>query len=184
MFCPTTTQTKTSQFGPAAETIHMPKRRSTDDVPLTAYKLTKPELNDFVRQNHPSSLRVEIHRQEIWDGAYAGYIAPVTPADGSYISGWLMGRAALLQRLSAALNSGEFAGEASPQPETAAIPAVSTPPSHVLTPDELSEKLNLSTATLSRWRRCGLGPKWFKVAHRVRYLWRDVQAFIAEQTHD
>ena len=46
-----------------------------------------------------------------------------------------------------------------------------------LTAKELSERWHLSSCTLERWRREGLGPQFLKVGQRILYRISDVQTY-------
>lgn len=50
----------------------------------------------------------------------------------------------------------------------------------LLTSNELALRWRVSYETLARWRRCGRGPKWFRLgetdASPVRYRLEDVEA--------
>jgi len=46
-----------------------------------------------------------------------------------------------------------------------------------LSQDELSQRWQVSTHTLERWRSGGLGPKFLKLGNQVRYPLSDVEAF-------
>ncbi len=46
----------------------------------------------------------------------------------------------------------------------------------------LAEKLGISRRTLQAWRGKGGGPPFVKVGAAVRYRWRDVEAWLDEQT--
>jgi hypothetical protein len=51
------------------------------------------------------------------------------------------------------------------------------------TPSEAAEYLGRKASTLRKWRAIGEGPKYVGRGHGVRYLWRDLDAWIAENTH-
>ena len=46
---------------------------------------------------------------------------------------------------------------------------------------ELARQANISTAVLRKWRREGKGPRFVKLGRLVRYLARDVDAWLDEQ---
>jgi predicted DNA-binding transcriptional regulator AlpA len=46
---------------------------------------------------------------------------------------------------------------------------------------ELARQANISTAVLRKWRREGKGPRFVKLGRLVRYLTRDVDAWLDEQ---
>ncbi len=46
-----------------------------------------------------------------------------------------------------------------------------------LTPEELSERLNVPLPTLSRWRWTGTGPIFMKFGKHVSYKLKDVEKF-------
>jgi len=52
----------------------------------------------------------------------------------------------------------------------------------VLSAAQLSEENGVSVGTLANWRSAGIGPRFVKVGHRVRYRRADVEAWIAECT--
>jgi len=54
-----------------------------------------------------------------------------------------------------------------------------TPPAprRWLTAAEVAERLNVSTATLTVWRREHKGPPWKKLVSRIRYLESEVAAW-------
>lgn len=54
-------------------------------------------------------------------------------------------------------------------------------PRRWLTASELAERLNVTTATLTVWRREHKGPPWKKLVSRIRYLESDVMAWEDEQ---
>jgi predicted DNA-binding transcriptional regulator AlpA len=57
----------------------------------------------------------------------------------------------------------------------------------MLTEHELAAELQVSLATLQRWRLyggVGLGPRWVKVGKHVRYRREDVQAWLDENTRE
>lgn len=43
---------------------------------------------------------------------------------------------------------------------------------------EVAKLLNMSVATIRKWRCCGQGPRFVKIAHSIRYRSEDVQAFM------
>lgn len=49
------------------------------------------------------------------------------------------------------------------------------------TPKEVATFLGKSWGTLQNWRYLGIGPKFVKVGHDVRYRWEDVDEWLAEQ---
>jgi predicted site-specific integrase-resolvase len=53
--------------------------------------------------------------------------------------------------------------------------------SQLLTPEELANRLQLSTWTLAHWRSQGVGPIWTKVGSRIRYALVDVEVWQAQQ---
>lgn len=46
----------------------------------------------------------------------------------------------------------------------------------------LAKRLNLSQATLQKWRLNGTGPRFLKLGRAVRYRVSDVEAWLASQT--
>ncbi len=50
------------------------------------------------------------------------------------------------------------------------------------TDEEVSHRLQVTTACLAGWRHRGKGPRFVKVGKLVRYDKADVDAWIAEQT--
>jgi predicted DNA-binding transcriptional regulator AlpA len=48
-----------------------------------------------------------------------------------------------------------------------------------LTPKELAERLQLTYKTLYNWRRCGIGPRFYKIRNEVYYKNDDIEAWIA-----
>ena len=50
-----------------------------------------------------------------------------------------------------------------------------------LTEGELADMLNISVATLRRWRLLGHGPKFVKFGSAVRYSSEDVQEWLASR---
>jgi predicted DNA-binding transcriptional regulator AlpA len=46
---------------------------------------------------------------------------------------------------------------------------------------ELARQASISTAVLRKWRREGKGPRFVKLGRLVRYLTRDVDAWLDEQ---
>lgn len=51
----------------------------------------------------------------------------------------------------------------------------------LLTVDQVCLRLQVSKATLGRWRSAGVGPASFLVGDRVRYRRSAVEAYIADQ---
>ena len=51
-----------------------------------------------------------------------------------------------------------------------------------LAPPIVAAGLNLSAATLERWRSVGKGPRYVKIGGRVAYVKRDVEAWVTLQT--
>ena len=54
---------------------------------------------------------------------------------------------------------------------------------HRLAVDEeaAARLMDVSAATLRRWRRQRKGPQWFKLSRLVRYRVRDLELFLARQ---
>ena len=48
-----------------------------------------------------------------------------------------------------------------------------------LTPQQLSERLQISRATLANWRSKGYGPRYMKFGKRVLYPMKEVEKFEA-----
>lgn len=48
-------------------------------------------------------------------------------------------------------------------------------------PREVAAYLRVPPHTLAQWRSRGKGPKYTKVGRHVRYSWRAVDAYLAEQ---
>lgn len=61
-----------------------------------------------------------------------------------------------------------------------------TPLEHMLTPEEVADKLGIKTKTLAMWRCYGGGPRFVKFGRsqqaRVKYYAADVEAWKAEKT--
>lgn len=53
----------------------------------------------------------------------------------------------------------------------------------LLTPEQLAEYLQVSTASLANLRYLGKGPRWVKVVGKVRYRRADVLAHLDENVH-
>lgn len=53
-------------------------------------------------------------------------------------------------------------------------------PSEFCSPLEAAAFVGFSSDTLERWRREGKGPKFYKHGGRIRYTFRDLQAFLDE----
>ena len=53
-----------------------------------------------------------------------------------------------------------------------------------LTETALADRLALSRRTLQMWRHKGGGPRFVKMGGAVRYRWRDVEAWLAEQSRE
>lgn len=49
-------------------------------------------------------------------------------------------------------------------------------------PVEVAEYLGKPQKTLTEWRYLGIGPRFYKVGRDVRYDWKDVDLWLAEQT--
>ncbi len=61
-------------------------------------------------------------------------------------------------------------------------------PQALLRPQDVAELLNVSTATLSRWRRQGIGPRYHKF-HKartaiIRYAMEAVEEFLGDSQRD
>lgn len=54
----------------------------------------------------------------------------------------------------------------------------------LLSPTELAAYLAIPVQTIYQWRHRGEGPPGYRVGRHVRYRWRDIQAWLAEQTDD
>ncbi len=52
------------------------------------------------------------------------------------------------------------------------------------TPAQVSDWLGVSVSTLTQWRYRGVGPRYVKVGRHVRYDWRDLEAWQAQQTKE
>ena len=65
----------------------------------------------------------------------------------------------------------------SAQPKSAQ--SVLAPGDRFLRPREAAELLSSSTNTLNYWRVQGVGPRYHKIGHSVRYLLSDVMAWAA-----
>lgn len=55
-------------------------------------------------------------------------------------------------------------------------------PDDWLSPEGLSERLDIPIPTLHVWRTRGGGPPAARVGRHLRYRWGDVQAWLAERT--
>lgn len=51
----------------------------------------------------------------------------------------------------------------------------------LISPDEVSERLQVPVATLYRWRSTNYGPPAIKVGKHLRYRQSDIDAFIEAQ---
>ena len=51
-------------------------------------------------------------------------------------------------------------------------------PSYLLNEHQVAKQLNLSVATIRRWRLLRQGPKWLKLGSAVRYRPDDLQAYL------
>lgn len=51
----------------------------------------------------------------------------------------------------------------------------------LLTAEDLAEYLGVPVATIYAWRYRHQGPPGFRVGRHVRFRWRDVQQWIAQQ---
>jgi excisionase family DNA binding protein len=51
--------------------------------------------------------------------------------------------------------------------------------SNLMTEDEVSKRLNVSVASLRRWRLLNRGPRFLKVGSLVRYLPEEFDAWLA-----
>jgi hypothetical protein len=54
-------------------------------------------------------------------------------------------------------------------------------PGEMLTAAELARELKVSRRTLARWRKEGTGPPFMRAGRSPRYLWRDVQYWLARE---
>jgi hypothetical protein len=52
----------------------------------------------------------------------------------------------------------------------------------LVTEEDAAILLNVSTRTLQRWRVTGLGPKFVKAGHSVRYSEQSLSAWVASHT--
>lgn len=68
---------------------------------------------------------------------------------------------------------------APPPSTTAPIDLSDLRPGELLTTEEAAAVLNLKRATLDNWRTLRTGPRWLKIGAAVRYLRRDLLAFLA-----
>lgn len=50
------------------------------------------------------------------------------------------------------------------------------------TPKQVSEYLTVPEETLRQWRHRSTGPRYQKVGHLVRYDWKDVDTWLAENS--
>lgn len=51
----------------------------------------------------------------------------------------------------------------------------------LMTIRELAEYLDVPVKTIYAWRYHGVGPRGFRVGRHVRFRWRDVEVWLAEQ---
>ena len=51
------------------------------------------------------------------------------------------------------------------------------------TPKELAEFLNISTRTLSRWHKKGIGPRRFKCGNLIGYKYFSVREWLTRNEH-
>lgn len=51
----------------------------------------------------------------------------------------------------------------------------------LLTPDQLSEWLQVPKQTVYKWRTCGTGPRGYRVGKHLRYARHDVEQWLADQ---
>lgn len=59
-----------------------------------------------------------------------------------------------------------------------------TPTKAIVTPDALSEFLEVPVQTLAKMRVDGTGPEFIRVNSRtIRYRWEAVEKWLTEQTH-
>ncbi len=52
----------------------------------------------------------------------------------------------------------------------------------LLRPSEAAKILSVSTRTLDRWRRDGVGPRWFQEGRIVLYPKKEIGTWIASRT--
>jgi len=52
------------------------------------------------------------------------------------------------------------------------------------TSKEVAKVVRTTQAYMARMRQEGRGPKYIKIGRAVRYRWSDVDAWLAENTHD
>lgn len=50
-----------------------------------------------------------------------------------------------------------------------------------LTPDEVADRLRLSSRTVASWRYTGNGPPFMRLGRRVLYRWQDVDNWLRNQ---
>ncbi len=53
-----------------------------------------------------------------------------------------------------------------------------------ITTIEAGQYLGCSAAALRAWRRSGLGPRFFRAGRLIRYRYQDLDAWIAENSHN
>ena len=56
--------------------------------------------------------------------------------------------------------------------------------SALATPQEVADYLGVPLRTVDSWRYRGVGPRYVKVGRHVRYDWRDLEAWQAQQTQE
>jgi len=54
--------------------------------------------------------------------------------------------------------------------------------SELLTPEQASDLLKISSGTLSNWRVQGRGPRFVRAGRRIRYTKNDLAAYVAART--
>lgn len=52
-----------------------------------------------------------------------------------------------------------------------------------LTPDDLANRWNITSNTLSQWRWNGRGPQFLKIGHKIFYDIKDVELFEEQKRH-
>lgn len=55
---------------------------------------------------------------------------------------------------------------------------------NLIKPIDLAKLLGVTTQTLTRWRKEGLGPEWIKLNGSVRYRREDVESYLDQCTPD
>jgi hypothetical protein len=61
------------------------------------------------------------------------------------------------------------------------MPTTTSDRTPLATPQEVADYLRKPVKTLAEWRSRGLGPRYHRTGREVKYMWQDVDEWLAEQ---